>query len=160
MGLTTDRDNPCLQQIDSSGMQACYLVLSEEERAEGFVRPVRRSYMHVGIPGPKYELRDLTDEENERFRQFDYVKFEVYPKDGSSVVGKFWTQKELDKIDQGCGAVTTMAQGIAETYARDPKFYGGTYCVGCRSHLRVGEHGEFVWIDETTGQVTDERVGT
>ncbi len=41
-----------------------------------------------------------------------------------------------------CGAVTTMSLPIAETYARDPQFYGTTYCVGCRRHLPVGE---FVW---------------
>lgn len=47
MGLTTDRDNPCLKKIEPSGMQACYLVLSDEEIAKGFVRPVRTSYTHV-----------------------------------------------------------------------------------------------------------------
>jgi hypothetical protein len=44
-----------------------------------------------------------------------------------------------------CGAVTTMGLAIAETYARDPKFYGSTYCVGCRMHRPVGLNGEFVW---------------
>jgi hypothetical protein len=39
----------------------------------------------------------------------------------------------------GCGALTTMNIGIAETYARDPKFYGSTYCVGCRMHRVVDE---------------------
>lgn len=42
----------------------------------------------------------------------------------------------------GCGAVTTMNQVLSETYARDPGFYGGTYCVGCRMHRPVAE---FVW---------------
>lgn len=53
-----------------------------------------------------------------------------------------------------CGAKTTMNQKIAETYARDPKFYGGTFCCRCRAHFPVGENGEFVW-DGTT-----EKVGT
>lgn len=29
-----------------TGMQKAYVVLSEEERAKGFVRPVRQSYVH------------------------------------------------------------------------------------------------------------------
>lgn len=44
-----------------------------------------------------------------------------------------------------CGAVTTMVQALAETYARDPFFYSGTFCCGCGSHFPVGEDGEFVW---------------
>lgn len=49
-----------------------------------------------------------------------------------------------------CGAVTTMAVAIAETYARKPWFYGATYCTRCRMHLPVGENGEFVWLDDGT----------
>ncbi len=73
-----------------------YLILSGEERAKGFVRPVRRSYVHLV-----------------------------------------------------CGTTTSMAQEIAETYARTPAFYGATYCVHCQRHLPVGETGEFVWDDGT-----------
>jgi hypothetical protein len=47
-----------------------------------------------------------------------------------------------------CGTVTTMNQKIAETYARNPKFYGSTYCAHCRDHLLVGENGEFIWTDD------------
>lgn len=83
------------------GQQQGYVVLSEEERAKGFVRPVRRSYKHLK-----------------------------------------------------CGVVTTMAQSIAETYARDPHFYSGTFCCGCGSHFPVGDKGEFVWDG------TNEKVGT
>lgn len=39
----------------------------------------------------------------------------------------------------GCGSVTTMGAAIAETYAREPSFYGATYCVRCSKHLPVGE---------------------
>lgn len=53
-----------------------------------------------------------------------------------------------------CGAVTTMGQALAETYARDPEFYSGTFCCGCRAHFPVGEEGEFVWDG------TDQKVGT
>ena len=90
------------------GQHADYIVLTAEERARGFVRPVRRSYVHVGAEGGK----------------------------------------------RGCGAVTTMGQALAETYSRDPSFYGSTFCVTCQTHLPVGKDGEFVWDG------TDERVGT
>jgi hypothetical protein len=37
------------REIDpATGMQKGYLVLSDEERAKGFVRPVRRNYIHTG----------------------------------------------------------------------------------------------------------------
>lgn len=46
-GTTSDRSDPALSDIDSAtGLQKKYLVLSEEERAKGFVRPVRTSYVH------------------------------------------------------------------------------------------------------------------
>jgi len=46
-----------------------------------------------------------------------------------------------------CGAVTTMGRELAETYARDPKFYNATYCCKCGAHFPVGADGEFVWVD-------------
>lgn len=84
----------------ATGMQKGYVVLSAEERAKGFVRPVRRSYVH-----------------------------------------------------EKCGGVTTMGQALAETYARQPNFYSGTFCCHCRAHFPVGEEGEFTW------QGTAEKVG-
>jgi hypothetical protein len=42
----------------------------------------------------------------------------------------------------GCGTVTTMGRSLSETYARDPSFYGATFCCGCNRHLPVAE---FVW---------------
>ena len=86
----------------NTGQHQAYWVLSDEERAKGFVRPVRRTYKHVE-----------------------------------------------------CGTITTMGQKIAETYARDPKYYGSTFCVHCGAHFPVGENGEFVW-DDAKG----EKVGT
>lgn len=86
---------PNYREIDpATGQQKDYVVLNEEERAKGFVRPVRRTYIH-----------------------------------------------------QKCGTSTKMGQSIAETYARDPKFYGATFCVQCRGHFPVAE---FNWED---GQV-------
>lgn len=43
-----------------------------------------------------------------------------------------------------CRTETIMGQKIAETYARDPHFYGATYCVHCRMHRPLSE---FVWLD-------------
>lgn len=146
---------PDHHELKPNGQQKDYVVLSAEERAKGFVRPVRQSYRHVGIPGPKHPVRDLTDEERERYSNHGYVKFEVYPTSEAPKTCRFWTQAELDKIGQACGTVTTMGMAIAETYARDPRFYGATFCCGCGTHLPVGAHGEFVW-DDGNG----ERVGT
>lgn len=52
MPITTDPNDPRLGHgVDDEPVpqQEVYLVLSDEERAKGFVRPVRRSYKHVGI---------------------------------------------------------------------------------------------------------------
>lgn len=41
-----------------------------------------------------------------------------------------------------------MGRALAETYAREPGFYGATWCMGCSKHLPVNE---FRWADD--GQV-------
>lgn len=46
------------------------------------------------------------------------------------------------KYLHSCGMVTTMGIALAETYARDPCFYSGTFCVGCREHRPLSE---FTW---------------
>lgn len=155
MGLTTDRNDPGIKTILPNGQQEKYLVLSEEERAKGFVRPVRRSYKHVGIAGPRYALRDLTDEEKGLWQDDPnpFVKFEIYPETEPGM-GRYWTQKQLDSVGKGCQTVTTMGQVIAETYARNPGYYGGTFCCHCGCHLPVGRDGEFIWLDDGS------RVGT
>ena len=94
MSVTDDRNDPDLHVVEDGGMQKKYLVLSEEERAKGFVRPVRKTYVH-----------------------------------------------------EKCGVATTMGVALSETYARDPKFYGATFCVGCQGYFPVGEDGEFHWED-------------
>jgi hypothetical protein len=92
-------ETPDHREIDpETGMQKGYIVLTAEERAKGFVRPVRRTYLH--------------------------------------------------KV---CWTTTTMALSIAETYARDPGFYSGTFCCRCREHRPLTE---FVW------EGTDEQVGS
>lgn len=115
--------------------------------------------MHVGIAGPKYALRDLTPEEKADLADSGYVKYEQYPESESPDVGRYWSQFDLDRVGKGCRTVTRMSRLIAETYAREPGFYGATMCVGCRKHLPVGADGEFVWVDRN-GEATGERVGT
>lgn len=63
-----------------------------------------------------------------------------YMEDGTEVPYPLVSMKGV----KGCGAATTMSQKLAETYARDPNFYGFTYCVGCQKHLPVQE---FTWED-------------
>lgn len=135
----------------ATGMQQGYVVLAEEERAKGFILPLRRSYRHVGKSPPKNPLRDLTDEERQRY---GFAKFEVYPEGESPIKGRYWTQEEVDTIGKGCGTVTVMGRMLAETCARDPFFYSDTFCVACKAHFPVGVDGEFVWSD------TSEKVGT
>lgn len=85
--------------LKPNGQQKNYKVLSDDERAKGFVRPVRRTYQH-----------------------------------------------------KTCGGQTAMSQSIAETYARDPNFYGGTFCAQCGAHYSLVVDGEpqFSWIDDGT----------
>jgi len=84
-----------------------YLVLSDAERAEGFVRPLRASYRHIPC-GSSPTMASAIAETHAR------------------------------------GMVTIIAVAIAETFARDPGFYGNTYCAQCRLHRPVGE---FEWLD-------------
>jgi hypothetical protein len=111
--------NPDHLEINpKTGQQKAYVVLSAEERAKGFVRPVRRSYTHLG----KVEMLEGAD--------------------GSIFSGQ---------RRGGCGQTTRMSLPIAETYARDNKFYTHTFCIKCGTHLPVNE---FVW------EGTDEEVGS
>lgn len=54
-------------------------------------------------------------------------------------------------LHKPCGTTTTMRSAIAETYARDPYFYGGTFCCNCGKHFPLEQ---FVW------EGTDIQVGT
>lgn len=97
MSTTDNPNHPDLTHgVDSQPVPQAqtYLVLSETERAAGFIRPVRTAYRH-----------------------------------------------------EACGSVTTMATAIAETYARQPGFYGATYCVRCSRHLPVDQ---FRWTADDT----------
>ena len=160
MSLTTDRNDPRLieGQKNETGQHEIYLVLSEEERSKGFVRPVRNTYVHVGQkPYYKGVWYMLNDEQKKKFPDKDYVAVMTVLTDenGKPTGGSYVTQEELDAWKEGkriggCGSTTTMGKALAETYARDPKFYGATYCCGCGKHLPVQE---FVWkgTNETVG---------
>jgi len=99
MTEVTDPNDPGLKKIRPDGQQENYLVLSEEERAKGFVRPLRNKYIHLA-----------------------------------------------------CGTETIMGTALSETYARDPKFYSGTFCVACGKHFQlIDENGNFTFIWESDG---------
>jgi hypothetical protein len=74
-----------------TGMQRDYVVLSAEERAKGFVKPVRYVYTH-----------------------------------------------------NACGYTTKVSTDLAETCARNPSFYSGTFCVHCKAHFPLAQ---FTWSD-------------
>lgn len=92
------------------GQQVDYVVLTPEERAKGFAKPLRHSYIHA------------------------------YPSE---------TDRQV-----GCGGETMMGTAIAETYARDPRFYSGTFCVHCKTHFPLRE---FIWVGggELSGEPMD-----
>ena len=46
MGITTDRNDDGLKKTKQNGQRENYLVLSDEEKAKGFIRPVLKSYIH------------------------------------------------------------------------------------------------------------------
>jgi len=159
MSLTTDPKDPRLghgTDQESVPQNEVYLVLSEEERAKGFIRPVRKSYVHIGhkVELEGGEIKPLTKKQLERYKDYNYAAYLKYPKERSPLVGRFLSKEEAENIGKyvgGCGATTTMNEIIAETYARNPKFYGSTYCISCQKHLPVEE---FVWVG------TNEKVGS
>ena len=158
MGLTTDPNDPCLKAgRKEEGQNTCYLVLSEEERAKGFVRPYRDAYVHKGrkveregiIQTLEEGVEGLSDNGKSFYtKEKGYAAYLKYPEIKSPLTGKFLTNAEYEAFKNsedfvgGCGALTTMGRALSETYARNPKFYGSTFCIQCNTHLRVDE---FVW---------------
>jgi len=164
--LTTNPQDPRLieGQQNETGQHSIYLVLSEEERSKGFVRPYRDSYIHKGkrlINDEDFNNleRLLTEEEIKEFNGKYVAIVRILSKeDGSFLGGKYINQEELNALNSkskerrgGCGTVTKMGQALSETYARNPKFYGSTFCCGCNKHIEVNE---FFWDG------TEEEVGS
>lgn len=148
--LTTDRDEPMLNKVKPNGQQEAYLVLSDDELAKGFVRPYRDSYIHVGRKLHYKNIHQfLTEDEKKKYPDKNYVAIATVltNEDGSFKGGSYITQAEMDAWKAGerlggCGTKTIMNKTISETYARNPKFYGATFCCGCGTHLPVNE---FFW---------------
>ena len=157
--LTTDRNDERLKTgAKAEGQNEVYLVMTEEERSNGYVRPVRNSYIHVGsYIDFDFEIVRLSPEDIEHFKKYNYVYKAVNLDKESSKTGRYLTEKDFKTLDRktnragGCGVVTRMSYAIAETYAKNPKYYGSTFCVGCNKHLPVAE---FFW------DKTDEEVGS
>jgi hypothetical protein len=133
------------EQTERTGQHKSYIVLCPDERAQGFVRPYRDRYKHVGraICG-KY----LHMEGNQTLGgRIDVCTMEPEHA-GECIVFQSLSQPEAAAaqakglLSVGCGTVTTMGLALSETYARDPEFYGATFCTGCNKHLPVVE---FVW---------------
>lgn len=129
------------EQTEATGQHKSYIVLCPDERAKGFVRPYRDQYRHTGrsicgkmlhdgdnrLGGPRRICSDVNEHAGECGVQFQ------------SVTQPEHAQIENTHLIGGCGTVTTMGKALSETYARDPKFYGATFCTGCNQHLPVGE---------------------
>lgn len=146
-GVVSDRDK-LDTTIGADGMQKNYLVLSDAERAKGFVRPVRLAYKHAGrlVCGkPRYMDKLALDP-----GKVAWVCAGPPGHEGDCFTWLQASEQELKRFDRtshlgGCDSVTTMGRELAETYAREPGFYGATFCVNCRKHLPVGASGEFIW---------------
>ena len=80
------------RELRPDGQQKGYVVLGDEERAKGWVKPYRYAYRHLR-----------------------------------------------------CGGTTTMGRKLSETYARDPRFYSGTFCANCGSHFSLDQ---FTWLPD------------
>lgn len=160
--LTTDKNDPRLQHEpinETTSQSLVHLVLSKEEIAKGFVRPIRKSYIHKGrFYGKDLEVTMLDKPQLSQDGLRTYVALiPIFDKDGIKLGSSYITEEELKQYKEtngyvgGCEALTTMVLEIAETYARNPKFYGATFCCGCSKYINVNE---FVWAG------TDEKVGS
>lgn len=131
--LTTNKDDTELGHgYDDSPVEQNkkYLILSDEERSKGFIRPVRYSYVHIGkkvdLKGGTIEPR--TDECNKHNEKFNtkYVAFIKYPESESPVVGRYIEQKELDNINKhigGCGTGIFYDQSIGRGIRKSKRIF-------------------------------------
>jgi hypothetical protein len=128
-------------QTNETGQHEGYIVLCDEERAKGFVRPYRDSYKHVGRVQEEPAKPENCPSCHAgaaviRTSNIDPLKWLCLD------CAHVWKCAAQGSRVGGCGTVTTMGRALSETYARDPKFYGATFCVACNRHLPVSE---FVW---------------
>lgn len=140
------------EQTETTGQHKDYIVLCDKKRAKGFVRPYRDKYIHSGRsicaktryvkPGMLGGPRDVCALPFDHEGECEGPTYNV-------------TQAEQSRLLEshrkgGCGTETIMGRALSETYARDPSFYGATFCCQCNRHLPVGE---FVWSadSETVG---------
>lgn len=116
--------------------------IEEKRRREAAKIPVDRS-CQVLVSGDKVPEDRSHAELKENGQQKDYVVLCNSERAKGFVRPVRRTYKHLK-----CGTTTTMSRSIAETYARDPFFYSGTFCCHCGTHLPTGEDGEFIWLDD------------
>lgn len=89
--MTIDRNDPLLRETHQDGplkgQQKAYLVLSEEERQKGFIRPVRYKYKHVACGCVTTMWRDIA---------------ETYSRSPKFYSGTFcsWCKDHFDLVDQ------------------------------------------------------------
>lgn len=90
---------------------------------------------------------------------FDYGKklpdgqHERHPGKGS---GRFVRPIRRGYRHDACGQATECPQHVAETMARDPKFYQRMFCVHCAGYFAVEQ---FLWLDDNNRK-TDQRLGS
>jgi hypothetical protein len=81
---------------------------------------------------------------------FDYGKkrpdgqHENHPTDTS---GEYVAPIRNQYVHNKCGVATRIGSAIAETYAKNPKMYGSTFCCGCSDYFPVAQ---FKWDDGVT----------
>jgi hypothetical protein len=102
---TTDPNDPRLyQRSDTDPRQrAVHYVLSEAERAKGFVRPVRQSYLHPGCSETTTMslpiAESLARDPNFYKRMFCYKCGDYFP------IGEFvWMEDDGTPTEERCGS--------------------------------------------------------
>ena len=116
-------------------------ALEQAKRESAAAIPVDRSLIQLASGGPVTEGHREIDATSGQ--QKAYVVLTAHER------AKGFVRPVRDAYrHSNCGAITTMSRAIAETYARDPGFYSGTFCTTCRSHFPVGDHGEFTWYED------------
>lgn len=86
----------------------------------------------------------VTDPEDPRLKvQPERGQNEAYLVLSETELARGYTRPFRDSYHHNaCHTETRMGYLLAATYARDPKFYGATYCVQCQGHFPVSE---FTW---------------